>query len=274
MSAAPRYPAGGRPAPTRETVRASYESRWSGARAEAVRLIGEGERELSRIVYGVRDKSGWPPTAEIDALDELLTSRLSIYRLRRDLLADKLIEHMAPETDAVIELGAGWGCNLFHLWLRGGPDADYHALELAESGVRTCELIARSAAAAPRIAAAPFDFYHADVSSIAGRYRRPLVFTCAALDKVDPLPGRLIEALLELAPQLTVVHMEFLSWQFSLEQGVREDDAIDHVESSGLNRNLLPMLREAERAGRIVIEEAIPNLLGPHVSYLRWSKRG
>jgi hypothetical protein len=264
-------PRGRRP-PSRDAVKVAYEDRWTGAFDMAADLIARGERDLSRLVYGVRDKSGWPPTPEIEALYGMIRSRRSIYRLRRDLLADKIIEDLAPDTDAIVEVGAGWGCNLFFVWLRGGPSVPYHCLEIAESGRRACELIAGSAAASPQIATSAFDFYEPDFSSIAGRYRHPLVFTCASIDKVNPLPVSYIDGLLDIAPQVSVVSMEFLGWQLALEQGVQDEPAIAHVRSSGLNDNFIPLLREREAQGRIAIDETVPELLGPHMSYLRWRK--
>ena len=257
--------------PTRQAVRDSYENRWAGTHDQVAAAISNGERDLSRLVHGAPDK-GWPTTPETEVLYDLIRSRLSIFRLRRDLAADQIIENLAPDTDAIIETGAGWGSNLFRVWLRGGPDVPYHCLELAETGRQTCELIARSAAAAPRMATAAFDFYQPDFSSVAGQYQHPLVFSCASIDKVNPLPASYIDDLLDIAPQVTVVSMEFLSWQLALEEGRTEDDAIAHVRGSGLNENFLPLLRRFESEGRIAVEETVPSILGPHVTYMRWSK--
>ncbi len=258
---------------------AEYEHRWSLVAADLERLIALGERDLSRLLHLVRGKPlkggkslgavfGYP--AELGALLGYPPDRppIAVQRLARSAVADTVIEH-AGEVDAIVELGAGWGLNLFHIWLRGGPDVDYHCLELTDRGVETCRRISGVVNRGPRIYASRFDFHAPQFRSLMQGYRRVLVLTSSAIDKVEILPEQFIDGLLEIAPQVDVMSFEFVDWQLNDGADLPVEVAWEFRKAK-LNRNYLPLLQDYEARGRIVIHEVRPRALGRNEALVRW----
>src|SRR3954469_22914481 len=122
-----------------DIVKASYEDAWSAARAAIEAEIAAGETALSRLVHrsfpnigGKRIQEGNVSRifhAEVPA--PFLTAR----RISRDWMADTVIEQAGrTDADAIVEMGSGFGYNLFNIWLRGGPRVPHHAFEYTEAG--------------------------------------------------------------------------------------------------------------------------------------------
>lgn len=153
----------------------------------------------------------------------------------RGWLARTVADH-AEGAEAVVELGAGWGANLFGSYLAGGPqDAHYVAAEYTDAGRRAAELLA---ARAPELsfAAAAFDFHHPTWEL--PTFERATVFTAHAIEQVPHLPASFLPFVASLAEEVTVLHFEPIGWQ------TRGEDS-QYAERHDYNRNLWPLLRGA-----------------------------
>lgn len=127
-------------------------------------------------------------------------------------LIEAVVDSVKPDTEAIIELGCGWGRNLAAAAIKI-PDNDitYIGLEQAPAGLRcTKELLSRD----PRIKfqTGNFDFYTPDFS-ILKKYKRATVFTCAAIEQIAFIGTRFIDQVLQISDEITLIFYEPFGWQ-------------------------------------------------------------
>lgn len=147
------------------------------------------------------------------------------------------VARYAQDADAVVELGAGWGANLFGCYLAGGPRAAlYVAAEYTEAGRQAAGLLAERDGDLAFEAAA-FDLHQPSLEL--PELRRAVVFTAHAVEQVPHLPTSFVPFVASLADEVTVVHFEPIGWQ--LERGPS-----DYAEHHDYNRNLWSLLEDAE----------------------------
>jgi hypothetical protein len=179
------------------------------------------------------------------------------------LIADAVLDRCTPETDLVLELGAGPGHNLMAVWLRGGPaGATYVSAEFTEAGRRAAELLA-ALDPALRLRSLPFDYHAPDLSGLSG-FRHAVVFTAHSIEQIPHLPAELFGAIRGVAESISAIHFEPVGWQLGAAhtQGRREGSSRAYAEEHDYNRNFVELLREQERAGTLTIERLQPEVLG------------
>src|SRR5262249_9474582 len=128
-------------------VRAQYEDYWGGVLDHARRIVASEPGSLTRAVnlclaaHAERPrKIRWIRGRRMAAIlvGQPLPPRLSprcIDMITRVTIGDLVTGYCNPDTECIIELGSGWGANLFHLWLSGAPrKAAYVAPAYTESG--------------------------------------------------------------------------------------------------------------------------------------------
>lgn len=241
-----------------------------------------GETSLARAVATLNaDES---EAAGLDSAEIVLAGKriavparfayAGFYALVRAVLLERC-ETIRP--DLVVELGAGWGRNLFDLWLGGGPrPARYAATEFTGAGRETAALLA-GLEPDLRMEVHPFDYYAADAMRLeAGR--RVLVFTVFSVDQIPRLPPQVIERVLHLGAEVRGVHLEPFGWQCRDELGRsdRTGSSSDYAERHDYNRDFWPVMRQLEQRGSIAIERVEPELYGANpdnaASLLCWRK--
>mgnify|MGYP005641958673 CR=1 FL=1 len=127
-------------------------------------------------------------------------------------LIDCLQSLLTPETDCVIEFGAGWGRNLANLLLSSeNTDVTYMACEQSESGRYCFDRILGTTDGICHESHV-FDFYAPDFSMLDGR-KHILAFTCAAIEQVALLPVSFMEGIFQAADKVTLVFYEPIGWQ-------------------------------------------------------------
>ncbi len=212
---------------------------------------------------------------------------------------EALAEQVTPATQAVVELGAGWGRNLAALALRlGREDLTFIGGEQSESG-QTC--VTRLMGLEDRFEGHghPFDFYAADLDFLSD-YDDVLVFTCAAIEQIAFLPPDFIARVLAAAPRVRLVLFEPFGWQANralarniLQRSVAavvaekdpsgivdeyrfrlSDDMLDQNSAvwalcGSYNMNLLSLIRKAEadglaRLNRLALNMDGRNLFNPY----------
>ncbi|MDX9861166.1 MAG: hypothetical protein RBS99_09630 [Rhodospirillales bacterium] len=242
-----------------DQVRERYEAWWSRVRTASKRQIDAGETSLCRILHRTyADTVGERASGEDFSVlwgMEVPVPYLAANRIVRDWIADTVIA-AASNTDAVIEMGSGWGYNLFNIWLRGGPDVPYHAFEYTEAGRAVARSVRDASAGGPRIEVHPFDYYDADFAPIAGRYGRVVVFSSHSIEQIESLPAVALEAVLGVAEEVLCLHFEPIGWQFADEtrQAIRDYGQRAYGEKHGYNKNLWPLLKDYQQRGRLTIE--------------------
>lgn len=255
-----------------DQVQRNYEARWARVLGVIQAAIDDGERDLSRLVNRVHRSvqggvAAGPAVYSIFGVAPESRS-LAVERVGRAFRADTLIDH-ADGVDLIVELGSGWGYNLFNVWLRGGPSVPYLALEFVPSGRQACDLVAASVISAPSIVSGPFDARRPRLPETGAKHA--LVFSSAALDKVRLVSDDLIGAITRMAERVTVIHFEQIPWQLA-DHGV-EADAVQlrKAEKQGLNLNLYSLIITAAAEGRISLDEVRPSILDTPDCMLRWS---
>lgn len=188
-----------------------------------------------------------------------------------------LRDYCTAETQRIVELGSGWGGNLFRLWLAGGPGrAEYVGCEYTEAGRDVNRLFA-DLEPALRMTSLPFDYLTPDLSALRSG-ADTLLFTCHSIEQITEIGESLFDEILALPNIRRVVHLEPVGWQIGRNSSLgrlldiltwvvppkvsREIDFRRRARKHRYNTNLIPLLRDLERRGRIRIERIEKDIVG------------
>lgn len=167
--------------------------------------------------------------------------------LRFDL-TDMLVE-FADGVDTVLELGSGYGLQLFRMFHGGAPaDIRYVGGEPTDSGRALAERLA-ALEPAMRFESVDFDIHTPDWSCLEGS-RKALIFTSWSLMYADFIPDEFFRALAAWPGEATLVFCEPLGFQWGISHPVSQAQADIH-ENGGLNGDLVVALDKAVRQGLI-----------------------
>lgn len=232
--------------------------------------LAAGEHELARVVAHViateRGALSLPMRRDI-AVDgapvnlplALASAGISGY------VTHALSEMCTPETGAVIELGAGWGRNLFNLYLSGAVplNATLYALEYAQSARETAALVA-SAAPGLAFAASAFDYHNPDYSMIAPTAAPAVLVTVHSVEQIPQLKPDVFLKLIERRPNLSALHLEPVGWQLPPQHLDHRApcSSREYAEVHDYNRNLWAVLGELERSNIIEILDVAGDTIG------------
>jgi hypothetical protein len=272
-------------------VRDQYEDYWSEVLDHARRIVAAEPGSLARAVnlclaaYSERPrKTRWMRGRRIAAIiaGRPLPPRLSprcIDTISRVAITDLVAGYCSADTKRIIELGSGWGTNLFYLWLGGAPrSAEYVAMEYTETGRDVTQLVGGTE---PQLAliSRPFDYHRPDLSEFRTG-EKTVVFTSYSIEQITHLSDALFEELLAIPGLDHVIHVEPVSWQLLAESAIDplirslsyvvpprlslEIDVRRRSRAHGYNKDLLSKLRSLERAGRIKIKRIEKNYIGPN----------
>ena len=242
-----------------------YGEKWGRLRGQAAALVDSGERDLSRVLRLVetdwRSADASPMQAPVFGTVVTLP-RAALVAGRRDLIARVVAAQARPETAFVAELGAGWGQNLLDLWLVGGPQVPYFALEPTPEG-RACAEYLAGLDSRLDLTARDIDLER-PVYDLPTGAEHALVFTVHSVEQIAELPPEAITGLFDLGKSVTGVHFEPIGWQ--VEDRPELSATRKHSTKKGYNRNLWPLLRRLEAEDELRIEAVVPDLIGikPH----------
>jgi len=249
--------------------------KWPAVLSRIESEVSAGETELARVISRVKrweaDTADPQPRSVVVDGRSMKLPRCFALHGGTGSMTENLIA-LADGADAVIELGSGWGFNLFHLWLNGGPrTARYFALEYTEAGRRCTE---RLAVLAPTldIVAQPFDYHAVDLGGLGSIEGRVLVFSCFSIDQIPQLPAAVYRALAAVADRIQGIHFEPAGWQMA-EACV--GSSAEYAGRHDYNRNLWPLLNQLQAEGVLRIGEVIPEFFGQNpensASMICWS---
>jgi hypothetical protein len=275
----------------RHLVRDQYEDYWSGVLDHARRIVAAEPTSLARAVnlclaaHAERPrKVRWMRGRRMAAivagrpLPPLLSPRC-IDTITRVAITDLVASYCTTDTKRIIELGSGWGANLFYLWLSGAPrTAAYVAMEYTATGREVTQLLAGTE---PGLALAtrPFDYHRPDLSEFR-THEKTIVFTSYSIEQITHLGDALFEELLAIPGLDHVIHIEPVSWQLLAQSALGpligwlsyvmpprvslEIDTRRRSRASGYNKDLVSKLHRLERDARIRIERIEKNYVGPN----------
>jgi hypothetical protein len=248
--------------------KANYESFWGG-HLEAARQFAADGANLARVLACMNrpDPDG---NGNKDLLDRygfrLLGSRIkgpTDYFYEHPLceltLLTELSRQLDDDTVNIIELGSGYGKQLFRLWLNGGPPrAKYLAFEFTDNG-RNCAEYLASLEPGIQFETYPFDYYAPKIDGF-DRNAKTFVFTSYSIEQIPMVGSALFEELLAIPGLAKVIHVEPIGWQrprSSIKDGVERELQSQFerfARGSQYNTDLLAMCEKLRAAGRIDIE--------------------
>lgn len=156
-----------------------------------------------------------------------------------DLLID-FYEETGPY-DCIIELGCGYGKNLFNFFYKTGIDIQYFGGEFTKSGV---EMAKELAAATPKMCANFFHFNHLEPKIDLPKFKKALVFTCHTIEQVKEIPENWFEIVSKVADFVYCIHLEPFGFQVQ-ELGKATKNHKDFFIEQGWNLNFADTLQKA-----------------------------
>ncbi|WP_180381399.1 hypothetical protein [Campylobacter devanensis] len=172
-------------------------------------------------------------------------------------IVNMIIDALALEQyDSVIELGCGYGQNLFKIFYSGGGvNLKYFGGEFTSSGV---EMARKLANIEPNMRAEFFHFNHLkpkfDKKLDFGK--KVLVFTCHTIEQVKEIPDNWFKVVASIAPFVRCIHAEPFGFQIR-NLGEASQNHKDYFIQNGWNLNFASTLKKANQNGDIIIEDAM-----------------
>jgi hypothetical protein len=243
--------------------------KWPAVLEEIQRSIAAGECSLPRVMTGlVRQEWNEPDLRMVTAISGgervRLPCALAWYGFYA-LVTETVIAACGNDTEAIVDLGCGWGRSLFDVWLRGGPrSATYYAMEFTQAG-RDCVMALAALEPAMLVRAARFDYRNPDFSLLPKRLKHAVVYTIASTDQVSFLEKNAYRRILDIAEAIDCLHFEHIGWQ--MEPGPQTTANRDYVLRNDYNQNLWALVTELKNDGEIELVEARPDLFGPEAHY-------
>jgi SAM-dependent methyltransferase len=195
--------------------------------------------------------------------------------LNNEMVVPDIVDLITDETDAIIELGCGYGRHLFAIrdhveHVR--PDLEYFGAEASSTGLDAGRQLASLEPGRSRVTFQPFNYLAPDFGFL-DRFRNPLFFTCHSIEQVASIGPELFEAMVAIAPQVRCLHHEPVGWQFNADvRNLPKGDpafrqaktslfgAVDDIAAAvmplavGWNRDLVPTLTALQEQGVLRIE--------------------
>jgi len=267
--------------PTRDAAwinREYGQEKWPAIRTKIDEIISSGESSLSRVVTPLaRWEWDYPGLRPIDAIALGTPVRLPASLAWHGFyasVAESVISACRNDTQAVIDLGCGWGRSLFEVWLRGGPrSANYHALEFTRAGI---DCVTTLAALEPKMSvrAAVFDFKAPDFSALPHDLEHAVVFTVSSLHQAPLIEKNTLRALMGVAENVDCLHFEQIGWQMS--PRLQSDPDREYALRNHYNRNLWDVLTEMRNDQEITLIETDADLFGTQsvypISFVHWRR--
>ena len=240
--------------------------------ANALQAIKELEKKERGYTLGVNDTTGEVLYMKKEISDDephIKDTNIALYSKRgfngniiilpkhtsynfRTLLID-LIDATGPY-DAIIELGCGYGRNLFEIFYGGGPrDAKYIGGEFTKSGVEIAQKLAKKA---PKMKTEFFHFNHLEPKlPFKKPFKRAFVFTCHSIEQVMQINENWFDEVVKAGEFVRGAHLEPFGFQLK-NSGPLSDMHKDFMIQNSWNINFAEVLRQAVER-KIIKDEQI-----------------
>jgi hypothetical protein len=269
-----------------DSVRAQYEAYWSEVRGCVEKVLARKPRTLSHALRLIlREFAAIHPAKRrflrLRPLAAIVTAKPlpplaepDLYvLLARMMVADIVAEACDGATQRIVELGSGWGANLF--FLRAGaarPETRFVAFEYTAAGREVTQLLA-AMDPAMKLSVLPFDYFNPDFSALSAPLPT-VVFSNHSIEQITVLGRAFFEHLLALPGLQRVVHIEPVGWQLR-QSGIGAAlsrllpptiswrlDFHRRARRHAYNTDLIPVLRALERENKLVVERVLPDQIG------------
>ena len=240
--------------------------------ANALQAIKELEKKERGYTLGVNDTTGEVLYMKKEISDDephIKDTNIALYSKRGfngniiilpkhisydfiTLLID-LIDATGPY-DAIIELGCGYGRNLFEIFYGGGPrEAKYIGGEFTKSGVEIAQKLAKKA---PKMKTEFFHFNHLEPKlPFKKPFKRAFVFTCHSIEQVMQINENWFDEVVKAGEFVRGAHLEPFGFQLK-NSGPLSDMHKDFMIQNSWNINFAEVLRQAVER-KIIKDEQI-----------------
>ena len=240
--------------------------------ANALQAIKELEKKERGYTLGVNDTTGEVLYMKKEISDDephIKDTNIALYSKRgfngniiilpkhtsydfTTLLID-LIDATGPY-DAIIELGCGYGGNLFKIFYGGGPrEAKYIGGEFTKSGVEIAQKLAKKA---PKMKTEFFHFNHLEPKlPFKKPFKRAFVFTCHSIEQVMQINENWFDEVVKAGEFVRGAHIEPFGFQLK-NSGPLSDMHKDFIIQNSWNINFAEVLRQAVER-KIIKDEQI-----------------
>ena len=240
--------------------------------ANALQAIKELEKKERGYTLGVNDTTGEVLYMKKEISDDephIKDTNIALYSKRgfngniiilpkhtsynfRTLLID-LIDATGPY-DAIIELGCGYGGNLFKIFYGGGPrEAKYIGGEFTKSGIEIAQKLAKKA---PKMKTEFFHFNHLEPKlPFKKPFKRAFVFTCHSIEQVMQINENWFDEVVKAGEFVRGAHLEPFGFQLK-NSGPLSDMHKDFMIQNSWNINFAEVLRQAVER-KIIKDEQI-----------------
>jgi len=252
--------------------------KWPDILSKIKQHIASGERSLSRVLTAVtREELGKPGLAPVEAISfskhVQIANSIVCYGFYA-LVAEAVIAACQENTQAIVDLGCGWGRSLFEVWLRGGPSsATYYGFDVTRAGIDCVEALAQLEPAM-KVRTAEFDLYHPNYSLLSRPLEHAVVFTVSSVHQLPTLETEAYNAILEIAKAIDCLHFEQIGWQ--MQPGEQTAADREYALRNDYNKDLWRVLSELSSAGKIEFREVEPDVFGMQGIYpltlVHWRK--
>ena len=145
--------------------------------------------------------------------------------INNELIAPSVADIVNSDVEAVVDLGCGWGRNLFHirqLTKESRPNLKFFGCEISEDGRKAGTLLSQLDPGFD-VEFVPFDFNFPNFSFLSAQ-ENIVALTCHAIEQVQNIGRGVFESLAASCPKVRCIHAEPIGWQF-------EDKIMSHLDS-------------------------------------------
>jgi hypothetical protein len=163
-----------------------------------------------------------------------------------------LATFLEDDVEVVVELGCGYGLNLFRLKeILGDRTLRYIGAEYTESGRRLCAKLADIDGEMP--VEVDFIDHKSPNLDFLNNIGKCLIFTCHSIEQVEEIPSNYFSILAKAAEKIRCVHFEPFGFQVpDFSHKFLQQKQL--FENKGWNKNFFEILRAAEKNGEIQID--------------------
>jgi len=236
---------------TAHKAKTKYEETWNEALAIVEQDISQGNKNLLEILanyskFKTRDrlnnkffndvsqtldiapKGKRPQEKQLVVLDNKYTI-IPLDCILDDIFIDilaKFIHEEEKQIDYIVELGSGFGINLFNLAYKLDPNlrkrVKFFSCEYTDSGKQTCERLL-GLSNELQMSIEHFDYYHPDFSFILPK-KNILFFTAHSIEQIPILDQNVFKIMLDVSNQCHCYHAEPIGWQFDETLRIERED--------------------------------------------------
>ncbi|MDO8606294.1 MAG: hypothetical protein Q7R40_07150 [Phaeospirillum sp.] len=252
-----------------------YEKSWASRALLFDKILNE-EKNLHRALRlfeaaasgNKADEGNELSSVTDDAIDSLM-KRVHSISFGKEIVLSKyhnfsmslMLADFSKNRDCIIELGSGYGKQLFDIYLNGGPsEARYIAAEPTTSGRDMCNRLSKLEPAM-NIASVPFDFNNPDFSHIS-EFSNILMFTSWSAMFVQPFPFSFFESISSIEGAVTCVFCEPIGFQIQPENTDLQSLVRRVVSEQKFNTDFFSKLIAAQKSCLIDVDLIISDICG------------